>query len=96
LLHEPGLLLMDEPSVGLDPASRESLLRDVLELCARRDLGVLWATHLVDEAERAHRVMVLHRGNVLVEGSPDTLMTQTDQPTLAQAFLHLTGDAGNL
>jgi ABC-2 type transport system ATP-binding protein len=92
LLHEPALLLMDEPSVGLDPASRESLLSYVLELCGQRGLAVLWATHLVDEAERAHRVMVLHRGNMLVEGPPDSLTAQTGQPTLARAFLHLTGE----
>ncbi len=94
LLHEPTLLLMDEPSVGLDPASRESLLRYVVDLCAHRDLGVLWATHLVDEAERAHRVMILHRGNVLIAGPPATLTEQTGQSTLAEAFLHLTGENG--
>lgn len=95
LLHEPGLLLMDEPSVGLDPASRETLLRYVLDLCTNRDLGVLWATHLVDEAERAHRVMVLHRGNLLVQAPPDALVKQTGKSSLADAFLHLTGATSN-
>ncbi|HBV06622.1 MAG TPA: glycosyl transferase family 2, partial [Gemmatimonadetes bacterium] len=55
-------LLMDEPTVGLDPGSRELLVDYVHQLCRDRGMGVLWATHLVDEAERAHRVIVLHKG----------------------------------
>ena len=91
LLHDPRLLLMDEPTVGLDPASRRGLLDYVLDLCRTRGLGVLWATHLVDEAERAGRVLVLHRGRLLASGGPTDLLLKTGQPTLADAFLELTG-----
>ena len=66
LLHRPEVLLMDEPTVGLDPGSPALLLRHVLELRLGQRVGVLWATHLVDEAERADRVVVLHRGRVRV------------------------------
>lgn len=91
LLHEPGVLLMDEATVGLDPASRRSLLEYVHELCGQRDIGVLWATHLVDEAERADRVLVLHRGSLLTQGAPQRLIEATGQTGLAEAFLELTG-----
>jgi len=91
LLHEPRLLLMDEATVGLDPASRAQLVDEVLRARAERGLGVLWATHLVDEAERAQRVVVLHRGQVRFDGTPAALCRQQDQPSLEQAFLQLTG-----
>ncbi|HXH01963.1 MAG TPA: ATP-binding cassette domain-containing protein, partial [Candidatus Competibacteraceae bacterium] len=93
LLHQPRLLLMDEPTVGLDPASRRQLLREVRELCRQRDLAVLWATHLVDEAEPADRVIILHRGRVLRQGTPESLRRELDCPDLAEAFLRLTGGA---
>jgi ABC-2 type transport system ATP-binding protein len=91
LLHEPQMLLMDEPTVGLDPGSRRSLLEYVHALCQKRGLGVLWATHLVDEAEGADRVVVLHQGQLLCEGTPAELTEKTGKPTLAEAFMDLTG-----
>jgi ABC-2 type transport system ATP-binding protein len=90
LLHQPALLLMDEPTVGLDPASRQQLLRGVHELCAQRGLAVLWATHLVDEAAMAQRVLVLHKGQLLAQASPDSLLQQTGTPDVETAFLRLT------
>ena len=91
LLHEPRLLLMDEATVGLDPASRAQLLAEVLRARSERGLGVLWATHLVDEAERAQRVVVLHRGRVLWDGSVPALCEAQGQDSLQAAFLELTG-----
>lgn len=90
LLHEPELLLMDEATVGLDPASRRLLLESVHELCSSRGMGVLWTTHLVDEAERADRVLVLHKGKLLSEGTPEALCAATGKAKLADAFLALT------
>jgi ABC-2 type transport system ATP-binding protein len=94
LVHEPTVLIMDEPTVGLDPASRRSLLEHVLSLCRERELGVLWATHLVDEAEAASRVLVLHRGRLVAEGPPAELIRKTGQATLAGAFIELTSKGG--
>lgn len=91
LVHEPAVLLMDEATVGLDPASRRQLLDEVLAL-RDRGVGVLWATHLVDEAEAADRVIVLHHGRVLAEGPPQALAEAAGTATLADAFLQMTGD----
>jgi ABC-2 type transport system ATP-binding protein len=95
LLHEPRLLLMDEATVGLDPASRAQLVDEVLRARAERGLGVLWATHLVDEAERAQRVIVLHKGKVRFDGPPADLREAQGAPTLQEAFLQLTGGQKN-
>ena len=89
LLHQPSVLLMDEATVGLDPASRRHLLDEVLALRAT-GVGVLWASHLVDEAEVADRVLVLHKGELAAQGTPVGLVAATGSPTLAAAFLQLT------
>ena len=93
LLHEPQLLLMDEATVGLDPQSRTQLLDAVVELTHSQNLGVLWATHLVEEAERAQRVVVLHKGKVLFNGSANLLCTQQNCSGLEAAFLQLIAGA---
>jgi len=93
LMHEPRILLMDEPTVGLDPASRRDLLHHVRELRAT-GVGILWATHLIDEAESADRIVVLHRGKVLREGTPAGLVAETGADNLAAAFMALTEPKG--
>lgn len=75
LLHEPALLLMDEATVGLDPASRQHLLDQVRRLCHTRGMAVLWATHLIEEARVADRLLLLHQGTVRFDGSIDTFMS---------------------
>jgi ABC-2 type transport system ATP-binding protein len=91
LVHEPRLLLMDEATVGLDPASRTQLLSEVLHLASTRGLGVLWATHLVSEADKAHRVVVLDKGRVRFDGPAAKLCSEQNQAGLEAAFLQLTG-----
>ena len=91
LVHEPSVLLMDEATVGLDPASRRQLLDYVLELRRERRVGVLWATHLVDEVERADRVVILHRGRVLDAGTPAEIVARAGATGIGEAFLAMTG-----
>ena len=93
LLHEPRVLLMDEPTVGLDPAGRRDLIALVRDLCNQRALAVLWATHLCDEAALADRVVVLDHGKVLRDTTPAALIAETGAGTLEAAFLALTGGA---
>ncbi|MBS0545902.1 MAG: ATP-binding cassette domain-containing protein [Proteobacteria bacterium] len=89
-LHRPSVLLMDEPTVGLDPASRRQLLDEVLALRSG-GVAVLWATHLVEEAEEADRVVVLSAGKVLADGTPASLVAAAGGGSLAAAFLGMTG-----
>ena len=90
LLHNPGLLLLDEPTVGLDIESRRSLLAHVRALCAERGLGVLWATHLIDEADENSRVIVLHKGVVLADGRVPDVVAASGAKDLRGAFDTLT------
>jgi len=93
LLHEPRVLLMDEATVGLDPASRGDLLKLMLTMRAERAVAVLWATHLCDEVADADRVIVLHRGKVLADTTPREFIKSAGAATIEQAFLAITGAA---
>jgi ABC-2 type transport system ATP-binding protein len=90
LLHRPAVLLMDEATVGLDPASRVQLLEAVEALRLERGVATLWATHLVEEVEQAQRVVVLHKGQLRHEGPVASLLQATGQDSLQKAFLALT------
>jgi ABC-2 type transport system ATP-binding protein len=90
LLHRPAVLLMDEPTVGLDPKSRRDLLAAVRADVAERGTSVLWATHLVEEAEAADRVLVLHKGRLLADGSPAGVAEQLGGAGLEEAFIRAT------
>ena len=71
LIHRPSVLLLDEPTVGLDVESRAFLIGHVRSLCSTHGLAVLWATHLIDEASEGTRVIVLHQGRVLSDAPAD-------------------------
>jgi ABC-2 type transport system ATP-binding protein len=92
LLHEPGLLLLDEPTVGLDIEARRRLIAEVRRLVAESGVGVLWATHLIDEIAPGDRVVVLHRGRVLAEGTVAEILARTGARELAAAFRSLVGE----
>ena len=90
LLHRPAVLLMDEATVGLDPASRVQLLQAVHTLQQEHGVATLWATHLVEEVEQADRVVVLHQGVMRHEGRVADLLKDTDQTSVQAAFMSLT------
>jgi ABC-2 type transport system ATP-binding protein len=95
LLHDPELLLLDEPTVGLDVASRQFLIDHVRRLCRDRRIAVLWATHLIDEVdEKTARVIVLHRGRVLAQGPVPEVCAAAGAGTIREAFDRLTRERG--
>jgi ABC-2 type transport system ATP-binding protein len=73
LLHRPQVLLMDEASTGLDPAARRDLARHVAELRDREGVTILLTTHILEEADRCDRLVLLHHGKIVAQGSPGEL-----------------------
>ena len=93
LLHQPRLLLLDEPTVGLDIKARADILDHVRVLSSGQGIGVLWATHLIDEAKAGDDVVVLHKGRVLAHGALDDIVGQAGAGDLGGAFNRLTAAA---
>ncbi|SCA57995.1 putative ABC transporter, ATPase [Candidatus Terasakiella magnetica] len=88
LLHKPEILLLDEATVGLDVPSRKAIVEHVHRLCKEDGVGVLWATHLIDEISLDDHVVVLHQGEVKT-AQPAQMMVQ-QYGSLDQAFAHFT------
>jgi len=97
LIHQPRVILMDEPTVGLDPASAR-LLKDILQELARQGAAILISTHILEIAERlCHRVGILKEGKLIAQGSPAELRQQVgSSESLEDIFLELTGSSENL
>jgi ABC-2 type transport system ATP-binding protein len=94
LLHEPRLLLLDEPTAGLDVKARAAILKHVRSLLAQARIGVLWATHLIDEAIPGDNVVILHRGRALAQGPIGAIVAESGERDLAGVFGRLTADSG--
>lgn len=92
LLHTPKILFLDEPTLGLDPQSRNQLWTHVKNLNQTEGVTVFLTTHYMDEAERvASRLAIIDHGQIIASGSPDELKKQTGSDSLEEAFLALTG-----
>jgi ABC-2 type transport system ATP-binding protein len=94
LLGEPELLVLDEPTVGLDPVLRRDLWQLFHRLAGERGVTVLISSHVMDEAERCHNLLLLREGVLLAEDTPDALRARTGADTVEGAFLSLV-DAAN-
>lgn len=90
LLPRPDLLLLDEPTVGLDMPSRKAIVDYVHHLSAEQNIAVLWATHLVDEIYESDRLIVLHKGTIRFQGGPAELLEITGTASISEAFQQLT------
>lgn len=94
LLHTPRILFLDEPTLGLDPQTRNQLWAQVKKLNEDERVTVFLTTHYMEEAERVtHRVAIVDGGRIIAQGSPDELKQQTGSQTLEQVFLALTGSS---
>ncbi len=92
LLHTPKILFLDEPTLGLDPQTRNQLWTLVRQLNEQEHVTVFLTTHYMDEADRvAQRIAVIDHGRIVAEGSAAALKQQTATATLEDAFLALTG-----
>jgi ABC-2 type transport system ATP-binding protein len=92
LLHTPRILFLDEPTLGLDPQSRNQLWTQVKHLNESEGVTVFLTTHYMDEADRvAHRIAIIDHGRIVAQGSSAELKAQTNTDSLEAAFLALTG-----
>lgn len=91
-LHTPRILFLDEPTLGLDPQSRNQLWSHVKNVNERERVTVMLTTHYMDEADRvAHRIGVIDHGKLVAQGTPREIKDNTGTETLEDAFLKLTG-----
>jgi ABC-2 type transport system ATP-binding protein len=91
-LHTPRILFLDEPTLGLDPQSRNQLWSHVKRVNESEKVTVMLTTHYMDEADRvAHRIGIIDHGKLVTQGTPSQIKEQTGTQTLEDAFLKLTG-----
>lgn len=90
LLHEPDILILDEPTVGIDPVLRQSIWKELYKLS---DMGttILVTTHVMDEAEKCGQLGMLRDGRLIASGSPQQLRESTSSTTIEEAFLYYGG-----
>ncbi|MEU2288864.1 ABC transporter ATP-binding protein [Streptomyces sp. NPDC013178] len=93
LLGTPDLLVLDEPTVGLDPVLRRDLWHLFHTIAASRGATLLVSSHVMDEAERCHRLLLMRQGEILADDTPDALRARTGSDTVEAAFLHLVDEA---
>lgn len=87
-LHSPEVLILDEPTSGVDPAARAMFWRTLLKLSRQDRITIFVTTHFMNEVERCDRISLMHRGRVLAMGTPAELVKQSGQPNMEEAFIH--------
>lgn len=90
LLHKPALLLLDEPTIGLDVSTRQVLVEYIHGLASDQGMAVFWASHLIDEVYADDDVLVLHQGKIRAAGSVNDVIKQVQAENIKDAFKKLT------
>jgi ABC-2 type transport system ATP-binding protein len=92
LLHHPSILFLDEPTLGLDPQTRNLIWNYIKELNRSEGVTIFFTTHYMEEAERAaHYIAIIDRGRIIIQGNSDELKEKTGTASLEDAFIALTG-----
>ncbi len=95
MIHGPEMLILDEPTSGVDPVARDAFWRILIELSRRDRVTIFISTHFMNEAERCDRISLMHAGRVLVSDTPGAIVAQSGAASLEDAFIHyLEGAAG--
>ncbi len=87
VIHEPELLILDEPTSGVDPAARNRFWRLLIGLAREHGVTIFVSTHFMNEAERCDRISLMYEGHVLTQGSPAEIMRRTGTASLEDAFI---------
>jgi len=86
LMHNPKLLLLDEPTAGVDIENRQLIARHVKNLCKEKKIAVLWATHLIDEVDLKGNLIILHKGKIMVNDSVKNVLQKSNSNNVSNAF----------
>jgi ribosome-dependent ATPase len=93
MTHQPEMLILDEPTSGVDPVARDGFWRIMIDLARRENVTIFISTHFMNEAERCDRISLMHAGRVLVSDSPAAIVAQRGARDLEQAFISLLEEA---
>ena len=93
LIHQPEMLILDEPTSGVDPVARDGFWRILIELSRREHVTIFISTHFMNEAERCDRISLMHAGRVLVSDAPAALIARSGAESLNDAFIRYLEDA---
>jgi ribosome-dependent ATPase len=96
MVHKPELLILDEPTSGVDPVARDNFWRLLVELSRRERVTIFISTHFMNEAERCDRISLMHAGRVLVSDTPAGIVADRNAATLEQAFIDYLVEAGGV
>lgn len=88
MIHRPEMLILDEPTSGVDPIARDAFWRIMIDLARRDKVTIFISTHFMNEAERCDRISLMHAGRVLVSDTPAALMQKSGTTTLEEAFIN--------
>ncbi|MGI6246339.1 MAG: ribosome-associated ATPase/putative transporter RbbA [Pseudochelatococcus sp.] len=94
LIHGPEILILDEPTSGVDPVARDALWQELIDLSRNDNVTIFISTHFMNEAERCDRISLMHAGKVLVSDTPAAIVAQRGTATLEDAFVAYLEDAG--
>ena len=89
ILHKPSLIVLDEPTVGVDPLLREKIWEHLVQLSTERGCTILVTTHYIEEARRASKIGFMRKGRIICEGQPLQLLKEHRATSLEQVFLHI-------
>ncbi|OCG20924.1 multidrug ABC transporter ATP-binding protein [Gilliamella sp. wkB108] len=94
VVHNPEILILDEPTSGVDPIARDDFWRLIIELSRQDKVTVFITTHFMNEAARCDRISLMHAGKVLASDTPDNIIASKKAKTLEEAFINYLVDAG--
>jgi ribosome-dependent ATPase len=93
VIHQPEMLILDEPTSGVDPIARDAFWELLIDLSRRHGVTIFLSTHFMNEAERCDRISLMHAGKVLAQDTPDRIVRSRDGSNLEQAFISLLEEA---